>query len=210
MIRPTCVQYGCGLSAPDTWKNFDASPILRLQRLPLIGRFVPSGMYGRFPANALYGDIVRGLPLNENSVDFLYCSHVLEHLALNDMRAALVNSFVLLKRSGVFRLVLPDLKQLVTEYLSSTESGACIALMRASGLGHESRQRGLKAVLRERLGNSSHLWMWDFESISDELVRAGFVNVRRAEFCDSALDVFKEVEEESRWNGQLGVQCEKQ
>ena len=34
------VQYGCGLSDPEGWKNFDSSPTLRLQKLPLIGRFI--------------------------------------------------------------------------------------------------------------------------------------------------------------------------
>ena len=34
------VQYGCGLSAPHEWLNFDASPILRLQKLPLLGQLV--------------------------------------------------------------------------------------------------------------------------------------------------------------------------
>src|SRR5262245_22988509 len=29
------VQYGCGLSAPDDWLNFDASPTLWLQLIPV-------------------------------------------------------------------------------------------------------------------------------------------------------------------------------
>ena len=31
------VQYGCGFSAPEQWLNFDASPTLRFERLPIIG-----------------------------------------------------------------------------------------------------------------------------------------------------------------------------
>ncbi|HEX8242224.1 MAG TPA: hypothetical protein VF541_01965 [Longimicrobium sp.] len=30
-------QYGCGPCAPAGWRNFDASPTLRLQRLPAAG-----------------------------------------------------------------------------------------------------------------------------------------------------------------------------
>ncbi|HEX6859864.1 MAG TPA: hypothetical protein VF138_06660, partial [Caulobacteraceae bacterium] len=56
------VQYGCGLSAPDGWLNFDASPTLRLQRLPLVGRLLTRGRV-RFPEAVRYGDITRGLPL---------------------------------------------------------------------------------------------------------------------------------------------------
>src|SRR5271154_2334251 len=82
------VQYGCGFSAPAQWTNFDASLTLRLERVPLLGG-VAAGKNGRFPSNVLYGDIVRGLPVAARSCHAIYCSHVLEHLSLNDFRAAL-------------------------------------------------------------------------------------------------------------------------
>ncbi len=37
MSNTQCVQYGCGWSAPFSWRNFDASLTLRFERLPLIG-----------------------------------------------------------------------------------------------------------------------------------------------------------------------------
>lgn len=84
------VQFGCGWSAPDGWLNFDASPTLRFERLPVVGRLYTRNAK-RFPANVIYGDIVRGLPLTENSCQGMYCSHVLEHLALGDLDRALKN-----------------------------------------------------------------------------------------------------------------------
>ena len=54
------VHYGCHHCAPVEWLNFDASPTLRLERLPVIGRLVRKNA-GRFPSNILYGDIVSGL-----------------------------------------------------------------------------------------------------------------------------------------------------
>ena len=110
------IQFGCGLSAPGDWLNFDSSPTLRLQQLPVIGGLVPTGPYGRFPNNVRYGDIVAGLPVPERSVELLYCSHVLEHLALADLRTALRNCRRVLKSGGMFRLVLPDLEFLISEY----------------------------------------------------------------------------------------------
>lgn len=35
--RDNFIQYGCGLSAPAGWRNFDSSPTLRAQRLPVLG-----------------------------------------------------------------------------------------------------------------------------------------------------------------------------
>ncbi len=76
----THVQYGCGHSAPDGWLNYDASFTLRVERFPLGGRFVRKNAQ-RFPANVSFGDIVKGLPVSDASVDGVYASHVLEHLS---------------------------------------------------------------------------------------------------------------------------------
>lgn len=76
------IQFGCGLCAPPRWLSFDASPAMRLQKLPVIGNLVPSGPFGRYPKNVKYGDIVQGLPIPDESIELLYCSHVLEHISL--------------------------------------------------------------------------------------------------------------------------------
>src|SRR5437764_12318320 len=112
---PVYVQFGCGHCAPPGWLHFDASPTLRLERLPLVGRLVRRNA-GRFPAAVRYGDIVRGLPLPDGSCAGLYGSHVLEHLALADLRAALANCHRLLRPGGVLRVVVPDLENCVRIY----------------------------------------------------------------------------------------------
>jgi hypothetical protein len=56
------VQYGCGLSAPPEWENFDASLTLRFQRVPVIGAMLRGRMTVVFPEQVRYGDIVRGYP----------------------------------------------------------------------------------------------------------------------------------------------------
>lgn len=117
------VQYGCGLCAPAHWQNFDASPALILQHLPLIGQLLPTGPFGGYPKNVQYGDILKGLPVAPNSVDLLYCSHVLEHLTVSEARIALQNSYHCLKPGGIFRLVLPDLEEMIHQYV--TYSSVC-------------------------------------------------------------------------------------
>ena len=137
------VQYGCGFSAPVGWRNFDASPTLRFERLPIIGRFYTKND-ARFPESVEYGDIVKGLPVEENSCKGVYCSHILEHLSLNDFRIALGNTYKILQPNGIFRLVLPDLEFSARQYLNSTSSDAASSFMRETSLGLESRPRTLK------------------------------------------------------------------
>ena len=115
----------------------------------------------------------------------------------------------MLIQGGVFRLVLPDLEACIKEYVNDTAPVAAITFMRKTSLGKEVRNRGIKAFFREWLGNSQHLWMWDYKSIKIELKSAGFVNIRRAQFGDASDDMFKEVEDKGRWDDCLGVECKK-
>src|ERR1700676_1642106 len=84
------VQYGCGWVAPEEWTNFDASLTLKWERIPILGRYTKNARH--FPANVRFGDIVRGLPLGEESCRGVYASHVLEHFTLEDFHDALENS----------------------------------------------------------------------------------------------------------------------
>jgi len=202
------VQYGCGQSAPVTWRNFDASPTLRFERIPIIGRLYTKNE-SRFPENVEYGDIVLGLPVNSESCEAVYCSHVLEHLALQDFRMALRNTLRLLRPGGTFRLVVPDLEFLANQYLNNSSSRAAHEFMTETYLGHEKRMRGLKGLAFSWLGNSQHLWMWDFKAMEMELVDVGFANVRIANFGDSKVERFADVENKARWDNCLGIECRK-
>ncbi len=206
MKKGLYVQYGCGWSAPKGWRNFDASPTLRFERLPIVGALYTKNR-SRFPENVEYGDVVKGLPLAPESCRGVYCSHVLEHLSLDDFRIALRNTYEILLPNGIFRLVVPDLEHLAERYLEDHSASAAPAFMREAGLGHERRTRGLKGSLVRWIGNSQHLWMWDYASIEPELRDAGFVGVRRASYGDSCNPVFGEVEDKGRWDTCLGVEC---
>jgi hypothetical protein len=191
------VQYGCGDTCPQGWINFDASPTLRLQRLPLIGRFFRPGSVV-FPDNVRFGDAARGLPIADGSAEGVYASHVLEHLSLEDFGLALHDTFRILKPGGIFRLVVPDLEIRARRYLTMIENGdgrANAWLMRVCHLGMEKRPRGLRGLARALFGHSAHLWMWDRQSMTEALRQAGFVK-----FNDSADPAFLAVEDKSRFS----------
>jgi ubiquinone/menaquinone biosynthesis C-methylase UbiE len=188
------VQYGCGLSAPKEWINFDVSPTLRIQNTPIIGTILKSSLSTSFPKNIRYGDIIKGLPINENSCDGLYCSHTLEHLSLNDFRIALKNSFKILKKGGVFRCIVPDIEHLARTYISQLENGnssASTSFINDTLMGIKERPRGFKSFIKSFYGNSHHLWMWDNKSLTEELKNAGFTQIRQCKFNDSDDMMFK-------------------
>jgi len=202
------VQYGCGFSAAEGWLNFDASPTLKFERIPVLGKLYTKNKI-RFPENVHYGDIVKGLPVQANSCKGIYASHVLEHLALDGFRIALKNTYDLLAKGGIFRVVVPDMEVFAQHYLSSDAADACLKLMEESYLGREKRIKSIMDFLELWLGNSHHLWMWDYKSLENELIKVGFVNIRRCYFNDSSDEMFKFVENEQRFNDAVAIQCQK-
>lgn len=208
----TYVQYGCGHSAPKEWVNFDISPTLRIQKIPVVGYLMKKQLNTIFPENVKYGDIIKGLPIPDNSCDGLYCSHTLEHMALQDFRIALKNSYKILKKGGIFRCVVPDLESIAKKYLRSLENGnnsASIKFVSETILGIETRPKGVKELIKSFYGNAHHLWMWDHKSLTEELKNAGFIEIRNCVYNDSSDPMFKFVENQERFQNAVAIECEK-
>ena len=206
------VQYGCGLTAPKEWLNFDVSETLRLQRIPFLGGVIKKRSSVVFPDNVRYGDIVKGLPVGDESCDGLFCSHTLEHLSLTDLRKALSNSYRCLRKGGIFRCIVPDLESAARRYIDELDRGnrnASIGFLEHTMLGLRERPRGLKQLLVSFYGNSHHLWMWDAKSLAQELQGAGFIDIRECGFGDCSDRMFGFVEEASRVRDSVALECKR-
>jgi SAM-dependent methyltransferase len=215
-MRKIYVQYGSGAQYVPGWISFDASPTLRLQKVPLLGRLLKGHLNCVFDEEIRYGNIVNGLPLTDNSVDVVFCSHILEHLALEDFYTALSHTYRILKSGGIFRIIVPNLRLDIEDYLSaynSPESGgeASISFFRNSCVGKVTRPKSLKSFIVEYLGNSAHLWMWDDKSLKLALSQAGFVEIKL--FSQSADDLNDSVlvrpERPHQFERGLALECKK-
>jgi hypothetical protein len=204
------VQFGCGMCAPPTWLNFDAGPAFWIQsRLPFFTPILVKRGFPPYPKNILYGDVIKGLPIPPQSAEAVYCSHVLEHMTLDEFRLAIRNVYTYLRPGGTFRMVLPDLEQLINAYKNDPTPGASSRFMQDSFLGEPTLTRGLKSLPTALFGRARHLWMWDYKGLAEQLAAAGFTDIRRAQMGDSPDPRFKEVESIERWPDCLGVDCKR-
>jgi hypothetical protein len=210
-MKKIYVQYGCGSIAHIEWINFDASPTLRIQKIPLIGRIMRNQLNVVFPSNVLYGDIIKGLPLKEEQCDGIYCAHLLEHLSLTDSRISLRNTLKILKEGGIFRCIVPDLEYYAREYINSLDIGELSASTKFIGsdtiLGFTERPRGLRGLITSFWGNSRHLWMWAAKSLSQELRIAGFFQISICKFNDCEDVMFRFIEEDVRFMKAVAIEC---
>lgn len=90
------LNFGCGKRYSDDWTNIDFhSNNNRVQRVNLLS----------------------GFPFPDCTFQSVYSSHVLEHFDRNQGRFLLKESFRVLRKGGVLRIVVPDLQGSCSEYM---------------------------------------------------------------------------------------------
>ena len=94
------INLGCGACVHPEWRNLDINPYVE----------------GVEPWDANLG-----IPASSNSVDYVYHSHLLEHL--NEEQGELLTKECLriLKPGGIVRIALPDLERICRDYLHALE-----------------------------------------------------------------------------------------
>ena len=106
---------GCGTRTNPYWVNIDWSLKLRLSKLPLIGSYLNS------PTDIQIYDLRKGIPFDDNTVDVVYSSHVLEHIEKNGAETFLKEMYRVLKPGGVIRIVVPDLEKAARKYIAALD-----------------------------------------------------------------------------------------
>ena len=180
---PYRVNVGCGATPTPGWVNLDNSLTVRIAQRPWLVKLLAKarllkGERLKFARAVLNEGITWAnasrLPLPDDSVDFLYSSHMVEHLTREEAKRFLSEARRVLVPHGTIRLALPDLQILVSEYV---EHGDADHFVERTLLAIE-RERGLLGKVRSvAVGDRGHAWMYDGRSLTRLLEAAGFENV---------------------------------
>ena len=178
------VNIGCGQTPTPGWINFDNSPTVKIAKNPLINFLLNRiGILGpehkRFinivkKANIQWADAAKKIPLENNSVDVVYSSHMLEHLDREEAQTFLKECLRILKPGGIVRLVVPDLEKLVIDYINNRDADLFI---QRTLLAYTKPKTLKQKLLQLIVGYRGHCWMYDGESLKKLLHNAGFVKV---------------------------------
>ena len=107
-----------------------------------------------------------GLPFADQSVDFVYASHVLEHFYPKVARRLLREAKRVLKPGGYIRVCVPDLQHAFDLYRSGKKEEALEYFFQDEHTAEFHR----------------HKYMYDFEILRSLLEESGFSGVQRCEF----------------------------
>lgn len=91
---------GCGYNYHPDWINVD---------------LVKTG------EGVLQYNLTKGIPFEDNTFDAIYCSHLLEHFPKRFAPFFLKECFRVLKPSGILRIIVPDLEEIVKLYLENLQ-----------------------------------------------------------------------------------------
>ncbi|MEN3322529.1 methyltransferase domain-containing protein [Mariniflexile soesokkakense] len=144
------------------------------------------------------------LPLKDNSIECVYGSHVFEHMSIFTTPKIFREVYRVLKKDGVFRLILPDAEKSIKEYLDGNKEFLLFKRRKERAMANYSRDYTIFECLKEDflsasaqtnlLGENSlaHQNAWDFETIKSDLILAGFHDnkVKKMGFKNSQVDYF--------------------
>jgi len=110
---------GCGSQVVDGWINVDYSLGARLAKFPLFRSINQKLKLFDLDWNPrIYiHDLSKRFPWLDSSIDVIYSSHTLEHLSKDDGVKFLHECYRVLRQDGMIRIVVPDLRHFVFEYI---------------------------------------------------------------------------------------------
>jgi predicted SAM-dependent methyltransferase len=118
---------------------------------------------------------VRRIPHADGSVDVVYTSHMVEHLDRDEAMQFLREARRVLRRGGILRIAVPDLRFHIDRYLEQHDADVFVEGVR---LGR-SRPKGLRRkIMSAIVGDREHHWMYDGPSLARLLAAAGFQDPR--------------------------------
>ena len=165
------VNLGSGKNRIDGWISIDNSPKALLAKIPALKwilykcNIISKDVYNeKWDKNIIYRDIVKKLPFKDISIDYIYSSHLLEHFSRDDALNICKEVFRVLKWGGVFRVIVPDLKEATLNYINND----------ISFFGGYKTKPIADQFLDYLMLHSFHKRYYDEESLQNLLCDAGF------------------------------------
>ncbi len=152
------INLGCGPDARPDWINCDIAAL---------------------PGVDLRCDVRRGLPFERDCVDAIAAIHLIQDLAWNQIEPLLAELHRILRPGGLLRLGAPDLDKAIAAYLAPDPRYFYVPDEHARSIGAK--------LVTQIVWYGSVRTPCNFGFLDEWLQAAGFVDIRRHSFNDSAL-----------------------
>jgi predicted SAM-dependent methyltransferase len=130
-------------------------------------------------------DVRRGLPFADGYIGGIFTEHMLEHIGFADGLKLLKEYRRVLRPGGVLRVVVPDGELYLSEYARHLAGEPA----RMPNSEYDKSKFALVTPLvsvNRIFRDFGHKFMWDYETLREGLLMAGFIEVERRAFGDGA------------------------
>ena len=128
-------------------------------------------------------DLRRGIPLEDKSVDYIYTSHLLEHIPFRELNLFLNECKRVLKDKGVFSVCVPNFRYYIEAY-SKGEVFENPSYYKYAITDTSSKIDQLNYLVYM---DQQHKYMFDEENLLNILIKVGFRSVKLRKF-DPVID----------------------
>ena len=209
------VNLGCGARGLPDWINIDGSlNVLLSQHRILMGalyklRLIDKSTYEMsYPTNVRRLDVTKGLPFPNESVDYIYTSHMLEHLFDREPTYVLKECYRVLKVGGYIRIVVPDLEFIVQKYIErdcaffNVHSSDLIARKFVDELHFSLEKPTLNPITllhRYFIRFWPHWNMFDYSYLRSILFAQGFIDIVKKSFKQGVVPDIEFLDQPDKW-----------
>jgi len=209
MTEKLKLNLGCGDHCPEGWVNIDSSPMGQLSKLlqyvPFTGnlKFIK-----RWPKGVVNMNLTDSFKFESASVDYIYTSHLIEHLTFEEGEFFLKECFRVLKEGGTIRIITPDLQKLIQDYLENSETNSALAgkIFLKNSFFFDIPYTGnlwrwLKLYIRRK---NNHHSLYDNHGLKHALKLAGFKEIHNSGVDNSTVaEIFLSIDIKERHNGAI-------
>lgn len=198
---------GCASQVPDGWVNVDYALGARFMKIPFFRALNRKVKLFNLDWNEkIYlHDLTEKFSWFDSSIDIVYTSHTLEHFSKEDGRRFLAECHRVLRKKGIIRIVVPDLRHDVTEYIEGRIYAD--AFIEKLGVLYGNSNNALTKRLSPFF-QFPHKCMYDKPRLIEILNEIGFEASTRAAF-DSDIGEIRLIELEGRTENAVIVEGRK-
>lgn len=168
---PVKLNVGCGTDYKDGWINIDNNSDENIEKLDLNWDL-------RFP-----------LPFGDNSVDFIFNEHFIEHLTVEEGQSAIKDLMRVLRPGGVMRIATPDLQGSIY-YYNNVEIEDDPTIKEFQLFHIKTKAERINISFR----SWGHKWLYDWDELERRLEEAGCTKIKRCKLHKSKHSELKNLE----------------
>lgn len=149
----------------------------------------------------VYLDCTKPFPIRDETFDFVFCEHLIEHLSEDEGSTCMREVYRCLKTDGVFRLATPDLEKFIGLFARDRTSAQDRYLDQFGallGLGKVTPTRALNLAMH----SWGHKYLYTHDELASALVRAGFSNVMLSAVGSSDFPALTGIERHHEFAGE--------